>query len=170
MNKRWGEVITGICWRPLGWNAHDHSTLCEGTEWETKHSNRIPRLSRRKLGIARGDTAAVFRTTQSTLENPWVRVWGKIQELGFCQSHSALWTARAVNLIVWGRYHPAPTLIQSQNRIPESSRWENSSKTFESNLWPITPCHPEESTKNHVQSLRTCCTSHSFISFPRIWN
>lgn len=46
---------------------------------------------------------------------PWVRVWGKIQELSYCQGHSA---PHPADLGVWGRDHSTPTLIQSQNENP----------------------------------------------------
>lgn len=136
---------------------------------KTKHRNGILQLSRRKVGIARGDAASGFGTMQRISENLGWEL-GKIQELSYCHGHSAPHTQ--LEQLTWFSEERSPNTSTdpATEWIPESLRWENSPKTIEPNLWPITPSSTRAEHWNHVQSWRTHCSSCGFISFPRILN
>lgn len=124
---------------------------------KTKHRNGILQLSRRKVGIARGDAAS--GKTQRISENLGWEL-GKIQELSYCHGHSAPHTQ--LEQLTWFSEERSPNTSTdpATEWIPESLRWENSPRPSSPTFGPSSPPQTE-------QSIETMC-SHGELTAPLV--
>lgn len=134
---------------------------------ETKHGNGILQLCRRKLGIARGDAGTVFGTTQSILENRGWEFGGKSRSWVIARS---LCSSPCTFGCLRGRSPNTNTDPVTEWKSQNSQGGKTPPRPSSPTSDPPPPHQSEQSTKTHLQSWRTHCTSYSSISFPRISN